>query len=40
VHFYNTRDVLPRCQSMTSVKVDMLAGAESTDNMNTSELGA
>jgi cytochrome c peroxidase len=40
VHFYNTRDVLPRCQS-NNVGEGMTCWPvpESTDNMNTSRVG-
>jgi len=45
VHFYNTRDVLPRCQSHDVNAHDLNEGTtcwpapESTDNMNTSRVG-
>jgi cytochrome c peroxidase len=40
VHFYNTRDVLPRCQSHdVGEGTTCWPAPESTDNMNTSKVG-
>ncbi len=41
VHFYNTRDVLPRCEETTSpeVGVNCWPAPEVLQNVNTSELG-
>ena len=40
VHFYNTRDVLPRCQSHDAGEgTTCWPAPESTDNMNTSRVG-
>ena len=40
VHFYNTRDVLPRCQpNDTGEGTTCWPAPETTDNMNTSKLG-
>ena len=40
VHFYNTRDVLPRCQPHDSGETTTCWPApESTANMNTSKMG-
>jgi cytochrome c peroxidase len=40
VHFYNTRDVLPRCQSHDPGEgTTCWPAPESTDNMNTSRVG-
>jgi cytochrome c peroxidase len=40
VHFYNTRDVLPRCQPHdVNEATSCWPAPESTDNMNTSKMG-
>ena len=40
VHFYNTRDVLPRCQpGDTSERVTCWPAPELTINMNTTKIG-
>ena len=39
VHFYNTRDVLPRCQPHDDEGTTCWPAPESTANMNTSRVG-